>query len=156
MIQILTVVFAVSHLACNNENKPRADAKPNVPAVMHGFTPAYSASYVMDSATNTETILELWKSWKTGDLSTDRGHFADSLTFASADGTVMMGQADTLMKGMQAYRSSFKGMDGKVDSISLQETWRFDKAGKIDFMFQSVRKGILPHCRIANNFLYGN
>ena len=80
-----------------------------------------------------------------------------------------------LRKGMQAYRSSFKGMEmtmdaifavkstdknedwvtvwgteiqtdmnGKVDSISLQETWRFNKAGKVDLMFQAVRKGILP------------
>lgn len=32
-------------------------------------------------------------------------------------------------------------MDGKVDTVSLQETWRFNKAGKIDLMFQTARKG---------------
>jgi hypothetical protein len=87
----------------------------------------------------------------------------------------MIGLSDTLLKNMQAYRSSFKGMDikmdaifavkstdrnedwvtvwgtevqtgmnGKVDSVSLQETWRFNKAGKVDLMFQAVRKGIAP------------
>jgi hypothetical protein len=35
-------------------------------------------------------------------------------------------------------------MNGKVDSVSIQETWRFNKAGKVDFMFQAIRKGILP------------
>jgi hypothetical protein len=35
-------------------------------------------------------------------------------------------------------------MKGKVDTVSLQETWRFNKAGKVDFMFQAERKGMLP------------
>ena len=112
---------------------------------------------------------------KKGDLSQSRKHFADSLSLFLADGTSMVGPTDTLLKNMQAYRSSFKGMEiavdaifatkstdrdedwvtvwgtevqtdmnGKVDSVSLQETWRFNKAGKVDFMFQAVRKGILP------------
>lgn len=34
--------------------------------------------------------------------------------------------------------------DGKVNPVSLQETWRFNKDGKIDFMIQAERKGILP------------
>ncbi|HLG39724.1 MAG TPA: hypothetical protein VI461_08645, partial [Chitinophagaceae bacterium] len=35
-------------------------------------------------------------------------------------------------------------MKGKVDTVSLQETWRFNKAGKVDLMFQAARKGMLP------------
>jgi hypothetical protein len=31
---------------------------------------------------------------------------------------------------------------GKVDTISLQESWRFNQAGKADLMLQSARKGI--------------
>ena len=100
---------------------------------------------------------------------------SDSLSLFLADGTSMVGLTDTLLKNMQAYRSSFKGMeiamdaifavkstdknedwvtvwgtevqtnmDGKVDSVSLQETWRFNNAGKVDLMFQAVRKGIIP------------
>lgn len=34
--------------------------------------------------------------------------------------------------------------NGKTDTISLQETWRFNKAGKVDLMFQATRKGMLP------------
>jgi hypothetical protein len=177
MKKIFVAVFAISFMACNNEKaaEATAEAKANVPTKMYGFTPGYSASFVMDDATNTETVLALWEDWKKGDLSPSRTRFADSLSLFLSDGTSMVGLTDTLLKNMQAYRSSFKGMevvmdaifavtstdkkedwvtvwgteiqtsmDGKVDSISLQETWRFNKAGKVDLMFQAVRKGIVP------------
>ncbi len=177
MKRIFVAVFAISFMACNNEKAAdtAAETKANVPANMHGFTADYSASFVMDDATNTETVLALWEDWKKGDLSPSRSRFADSLSLFLADGTSMVGLTDTLLKNMQGYRSSFKGMvmtldaifavkstdknedwvsvwgteiqtdmNGKVDSISLQETWRFNKAGKVDMMFQAVRKGILP------------
>ena len=177
MKKIIFAVFAVSFLACNDSKQTEtpAEVKANVPANMYGFTPGYSASFVMDDATNTETVLALWEDWKKGDLSPSRTRFADSLSFFLADGTTMVGLSDTLLKNMQAYRSSFKGMEitmdaifavkstdrdedwvtvwgsevqtdmnGKVDSVSLQETWRFNKAGKVDLMFQAVRKGIAP------------
>jgi len=179
MKRIFVAVFAISLVACNNEKtadtSTTAEVKPHVPVNTHGFTPAYSASFVMDSSANTETVLALWKEWKGGDLSASRTHFADSVSFFLADGTSMTGPTDELIKGMQDYRSSFKGMDvgvdavfavkstdkdenwvtiwgteiqtdmkGKVDTVSLQETWRFNKAGKVDLMFQAMRKGMLP------------
>ncbi len=140
-----------------------------------GLTPGYSASFIMDDAANTETVLALWDDWKKGDLSPGRVYFADSLSFFMADGSAMVGHTDQILKGMQDFRSSFKGMEvsvdaifalkstdkdehwvavwgnevmtdanGKVDSVSLQETWRFNKAGKIDFMMQALCKGIFP------------
>lgn len=180
MKRFLVAVFALSLVACSNEKTAdtataTTDVKAQVPANMHGFIPTYSASFVMDSAANTETVLALWKDWKDGDLSKGRGYFADSISFFMSDGTSMSGPTDALMKGMQDYRSSFKGMEvgvdaifavkstdkdenwvsiwgteiqtdmkGKVDTVSLQETWRFNKAGKIDLMFQAARKGMLP------------
>jgi|SRR5688572_11167255 len=180
MKRIFVAVFAISLIACSNEKTAdtmtaAAEVKPNVPANMHGFTPTYSASFVMDSVANTETVLALWNEWKGGDLSASRAHFADTVAFFLADGTSMTGPADSLMKGMQEYRSSFKGMEvgvdavfavkstdkdenwvtiwgteiqtdmkGKVDTVSLQEIWRFNKAGKVDFMVQAKRKGMLP------------
>ncbi len=145
-----------------------------VPAKMYGFTPGYSANFVMAPANNTETVLALWKDWKDGDLSKSRAHFADSISFFLADGTQMAGPTNDILKGMQEYRNSFTGMevgidavfavrstdqnedwvtiwgtekqtkDGKTEPVSLQETWRFNKDGKIDLMFQAERKGIIP------------
>ena len=180
MKRMFVALLAISLVACNNEktadtSTAAAEVKPNVPANMHGFTPKYSASFVMDSAANTETVLALWNEWKSGDLSASRSHFADTVAFFLADGTSMTGPTDSLIKGMQDYRSSFKSLEvavdavfavkstdqnenwvavwgseimtdmkGKVDTVSLQETWRFNKAGKVDFMFQAKRKGMLP------------
>jgi hypothetical protein len=182
MRKIFAIVFAVSLFACNDSTQKtesatteNADAKASTPANMYGFTPTYSASFEMDSPTNSETVLALWKEWKDGNLSNSRSHFADSLSLFLADGTSMSGPTDSIMKNMQNYRSSFKSMDvivdaifavkstdkdedwvcvwgvemptdmkGKRDTISLQETWRFNKAGKVDLMFQSLRQGMLP------------
>jgi hypothetical protein len=177
MKRIFVAVFAISFIACNNEKttEPTAGEKPNVPANMYGFTPAYSASFVMDPATNSETVLALWKEWKDGDLSGSRTHFADSVSFFLPDGSSMSGPTDDMIKQMQDYRSSFKSIDvgidavfavkstdkdehwvaiwgteiqtaqdGKVDTVSLQETWRFNNAGKVNMMFQAMRKGMLP------------
>ena len=176
MKQFLVVLCATAFIACNNEKAAETKAATAmVPTDMHGFTPTYSASFVMDSAKNTETVLALWKKWKNGDLSVSRGHFADTVAFFLTDGSSMMGPTDTLIKGMQAYRSSFTKMDvnveavfavkctdknehwvavwgneiqtnkaGKIDTVSLQETWRFNDAGKVNMMFQAMRKGVLP------------
>ena len=182
MRKIFASIITVSLFACN-DSTPKSEettmtgteSKAMTPAETHGFTPAYSASFVMDSAKNTETVLALWKEWKDGDLSVSRSHFADSVSFFLADGTSMSGPTDSLLKGMQQYRSSFKNMgvmvdaifavkstdkdenwvavwgvemptnsNGKTDTVSLQETWRFNKAGKVDLMFQATRKGMLP------------
>ena len=182
MRKIFAAVFTVSLFACNDSGTKtetatteNTEVKANVPTNTYGFTPTYSASFVMDSAKNTETVLALWKEWKEGDLSQSRSHFADTVAFFMADGTSMSGATDSLLKNMQGYRSSFKSMEtivdaifatrstdkdenwvsvwgvemptdmkGKKDTVSLQETWRFNKAGKVDLMFQATRKGMLP------------
>jgi hypothetical protein len=181
MRKIFAAVLAVSFYACNDTPSKTAGistentgAKPNTPTNMYGFTPTYSASFVMDSAKNTETVLSLWKSWKDGDLSQSRSHFADTIAFFMADGTNMRGPTDSVLKDIQNYRNSFKNMDviveaifatrstdknenwvgvwgvemptdmnGKTDTVSLQETWGFNKAGKVHMMFQATRKGML-------------
>ena len=182
MRKIFISVFTVSLLACSdsttktdNTLTASAELKANPPSNMYGFTPAYSASFVMDSPKNTETVLALWKDWETGDLSKSRSHFADTVSLFLADGTSMSGPTDSIMMNMQNYRSSFKSMgvivdavfatkstdkdenwvaiwgvempvdmNGKKDTVSLHETWRFNKAGKVDLMFQATRKGMLP------------
>ena len=177
MKKIFVTFIAISLLACNDSKKngESTEMKANTPTNMSGFTPSYSASFVMDDAKNTETVLALWKEWNGGDLSGSRSHFADTVSFFLPDGSSMMGPADSMIKNMQNYRSSFKSlngtveaifavkstdknenwvaawgyeiktdMQGKTDTVSLQETWRFNKNGKTDMMFQAARKGMLP------------
>lgn len=176
MKKVFAAFFAISLFACNNAGTPEsAEAKPFVPADMHGYTPQYSASFVMDSAANTETVLALWRAWQNGDLSNIRQYFADSFTVFPYEGGMMQGPTDEILQGTQQWRNSFKTMNtavdaifatkstdrnehwvgiwgteirsdstGKVDSLSLQESWRFNNNGKVDLMFQNARHGIQP------------
>jgi hypothetical protein len=176
MKKIFAAFFALSLFACNSANTPvTAEATPFVPADMHGFSPQYSASFVMDSAANTETILALWRVWQDGDLSKGRQYFADSFTVFPYEGGMVQGATDDVLKGTQDFRNSFKTMNtaidaifaakstdrnehwvtvwgseirsdssGKTDSLTLQETWRLDSAGKVNLMFQYARQGVAP------------
>lgn len=166
--------MALDKYPFNNSSINKLADIRSIPAKMHGFTPGYSANFVMGPATNAETVIALWKDWKDGDLSKSRTHFADSISLFLSDGSQMVGPTDEILKGMQGYRSSFTGMevgidavfavrsvdknenwvaiwgtekqtkDGKTEDVSLQETWRFNNKGKIDMMFQATRKGFLP------------
>lgn len=177
MKQFFVFVLAFAALSCGDKKEAGhdGDAKANVPANMHGFTADYSASFIMDSATNSETVLALWRNWAEGDLSKARPYFGDSLSLFFPDGSMMVGPTDTILNGVQGFRSTFKsidigldavfavkstdkdehwvaiwgteiqtGIEGKVDTLSIQETWRFNKAGKIDMMMQAARKGMIP------------
>jgi hypothetical protein len=85
-------------------------------------------------------------------------------------GTEMKGTRDSILASTKAYRNSFGNVSSKVDavlstkstdknddwvlvwgtevhtrknvtdSVHLQETWRFNKDGKVDFMMQYVRQ----------------
>jgi hypothetical protein len=74
MKRMFVALLPVLLVACNNEKTAEptttaaVEVRPNVPANMHGFTPTYSVSFVMDSAANTETVLALRAEFKGGDL----------------------------------------------------------------------------------------
>lgn len=181
MKKILAAILAIVIFACNSSNSASeektvpAEATASTPTNLHGFTPVYSASFVTDSAANTETVLALWQEFKDGDLSKSGQHFADTISFFLADGSSMTGPKDTLIQAMQQYRNTIKKLEtqveavfavkstdkdehwvaiwgvefqtnskGKTDTVSLQETWGFNKAGKVSLMFQATRKGMLP------------
>ena len=171
------LLFACNQSSTSSEetsSEVKAD-KPNVPTNMHGLTPNYSASFVMDSPENTETVLALWSEWKDGDLSKSRVHFADTVAFYLPDGTSMVGATDSLLKIMQEYRNQYTSMgvqidaifsakstdrnenwvavwgvemptdkQGRTDTTSLEENWRFNNEGKVNLMFQYARKGMIP------------
>jgi len=99
-------------------------------------------------------------------LSKGKDLFADSLEMHTADGSMMKGPRDSILAMAQQYRTSLGtavssveavtslrstdknenwglvwGMEkdtkgNKVDSFYLQETWRINKDGKTDLMYQ--------------------
>lgn len=135
---------------------------------------AYSSKFAMDDPKNAETLLNLWKMWDDGDLSKGKDMFADSIEMHFSDGSMVKAPRDTIIAVGQKMRNSLGtaassvdaimavkstdknehwaciwGMEkdsnkGKVDSFYLQETWRFNKDGKADLMYQYREEAAPP------------
>lgn len=135
--------------------------KPN-----YAYTAGYSSSFEMGKTKYSEAVLKLWKDYDNGDLAISKDMFADSIEMYFRDGSSMHGTRDSVVASAQAWRSTFSKVEsrvdaffpvratdknedwvciwgvetstkqGKVDSVGLQEIWRFNKDGKIDFMSQ--------------------
>ena len=141
---------------------------------MSGYTATYSSSFEMGDPKHSEAVLALYKAWDNGNLESSKAFFADSIHFYLSDGSVIEGLRDSTIATMQHYRDMFSAMKntvhavfpvksidknenwvciwatevntkaGKTDSTSLQETWRFNKDGKIDLLYQYGAKPPKP------------
>jgi len=173
MKKTFIVFFAAIIFSCNTAEKPEATesmSKPSSEAItnMSGYTPIYSASFEMGDPKQAEIVLELWRAWENGDLTPTKTHFADSIIFYGADGSVVGGSnLDSSFNMMQEYRNMYSSVQtevytifpvkstdknenwvcawgkeihtdksGKTDSMYLQETWRFNKDGKVNLLYQ--------------------
>lgn len=142
--------------------------------IMSPYPVDYSSKFVMDDPKNAESVLSLWKAWDDGDLSKAKDIFADTVELHFANGFMVKGTRDSIIAGGQKERSSLQssrstvdavmavkstdknehwaliwGMsrdtkNGKTDSSHLQETWRFDDAGKANFMLQYKQAATPP------------
>jgi hypothetical protein len=131
-----------------------------------GYTVDYSSSFTMGSNKNAETILALWKSWDNNNLDEAKNYFADSVSLFFNDGSAMMGKRDSVIAMSKPYRATlgtvhsqvhaitslhsadkdedwvniwgmeYHDVNGKTDSVQLMETWRFNKQGQADLLYQ--------------------
>jgi len=174
---ILTVLGAFT--ACNNDVKDESmksgTDSTTQSSVTYPYDILYSSKFEIADPKYGQAILQLWKDWDNGDLSTHKENFADSVELHFSDGSMMNSVRDSVIAGAQEYRNMFASstsevhtvislrstdkdqtwalvwgkeidMDkkGKVDSFYLQETWRFNKAGKADLLYQFKAAGAPP------------
>ena len=175
MKKILLAVFAACLIACNNAEKTSPEETKALTTTKSaintaGYSPTYSTSFEMGDNKHAETILALWKDWDNGNLDPSKNLFADSVSFYTSDGSLIVGPRDSAVANAQNFRNMFsdfkttlhavfpvKSTDknedwvciwgtevytdkkGKVDSVVLQETWRFDKNGKVNLLYQHSR-----------------
>lgn len=134
----------------------------------------YSAKFVMDDPKNAESLLSIWKAWDDGDLFKVKELFADTVELHFSDGSMLRGARDSVLGMGQKERSGIEsvsssvdavmaikstdkkeqwatiwGMErstvkGKTDSSYVQETCRFDSAGRLNLMFQFSAAGTAP------------
>ena len=135
------------------------------------YTATYSSQFEMGNNDYAKTILDLWKDYDNNELTKGSANFADTVTIFLANGMVLQGPKDSVIAKVQVARSRFDSVrsivdvwlplhsidkndhwvcvwgleidnkNGKKDSTSLNENWRFNKNGKIDYMSQYAATG---------------
>ena len=173
MKKMLFLFSVVAFVACNEDkNEPKVESMTTkndsaMKNISYPFDIQYSSQFEMGDPKHSQTVLNIWKAWDNGDLSSVKQSFADSVEIHTADGYIIKGVRDSVFKNTQDYRNMFKSVNTTVDaiistrstdkkedwvcvwgkeihtdtknvldSVYLQETWRLNKEGKVDFMLQ--------------------
>lgn len=154
----------------SEDDKTKADASKLATSITYAYTADYSSNFEMGNPEHSKVILDLWKDYDNNTFENSRKNFADTVNFNFANSAPFVGSADSAIAMAKSYRSMFsevksvvhaftplkstdKGQnwvcvwgteydtkDGKTDSVYLQETWRFNKDGKIDLLYQYQSK----------------
>jgi hypothetical protein len=175
MKKLLIIVALGALAACNSNSKTEsmktgsdsASAASPMADVSYPYDILYSSKFEMADPKYGQSILQLWKDWDNGNLSTHKDFFADTVTLHVWSGDSVYGVRDSVIASAQNERNkvassvskvfsiaSLKSIDkdqnwalvwgmetdtdkkGKVDSFYLQETWGFNKDGKINVLYQ--------------------
>lgn len=139
-------------------------------SVTYPYPVSYSSQFEIGDPEKAKTILELWKDFDNNTLDNSAGKFADTVTmlfsgmemYTSRDSMLAATKAyrntyntvSSTVDAIVSTKSVDKGDDwvlvwgtethtdknNVTDSVHLQETWRLNKDGKVDFMMQYMRK----------------
>lgn len=134
----------------------------------------YSSQFEIGKPENSKIILDLWKDYDNNTLEKGLNNFADTVTLllpgmemhASRDSILSSTKAyrnsfnsvASTVDAVMSVRSTDKNEDwvliwgtevhknkkNATDSVHLQETWRLNKDGKVDFMMQFARQPASP------------
>jgi hypothetical protein len=130
----------------------------------------YSSDFQIGSSANSKKILQLWKDFDDNMLDRHISYFADTVVMFFPDGSMVKGKDSALASAksyrgsmsscvstISAYiplksvdknenwvaiwgTSTETFSDGKTQKEDLQEIWRINKDGKVDFMKQFASK----------------
>ena len=157
MKQLLFFVFLMPlFIACNtssdnsNESKDSTATTDTSPvAVSYAYPIGYSADFEIGDPKHAQTVLTLWKDYDNNTLDAHKEAFADSVQFTTADGSIIAGPRDSVIKAIASHRASFsKAVDSVDVLVSLkakgkEESWvciwgkEIDtyKNGKVDSIY---------------------
>ena len=110
-------------IACNS-NQP-AQTEPAKPAsdsvtvqnINSPYAIQYSSNFIMGNPKYAENVLTLWKDYDNGTLSAHKDFFADSIQAVLGSGAMMHGSRDSVIAGIQRYRSSLSAAVDRVDAV---------------------------------------
>lgn len=181
MKKLIFFIALGSIMACDNEADnnnqigafgpgPSVSDSIKTDSVNYPYTASYADQFSVGNAQHAQTVLNVWKSWDSGNMSQSRDAFADSVTMVFADGSTLKGNPDSIINASQQYRDNYDTIssnleavvplmvdeknetwvsvwgtevttkNGKKDSMKLHETWRVNNAGKIYYVQQYSAK----------------
>jgi hypothetical protein len=117
--------ISLSILVGCNSNQPASTepAKPAADSVVaqeiHSpYDVRYSSKFMTGNPKNAENVLTLWKDYDNGTLSAHKDLFADTVAVLLGSGARMRGPRDSIVAGVQAYRSSMANAVDFVDAVT--------------------------------------
>jgi hypothetical protein len=159
---LLIVLFL---LACNNSAPKNKSSLPDSP-VYFPYSPVKSNSFDKGNDHYAKNVLDVWRQYETGNLTTIKKFFADSLRLILPD-QILKGNKDSVISLYQKRRNGYSDMqcfiwswlpvhrsdtkedvvyvwglydgtkkNGDRDYALVHEIWRFDSHGKIREMEQ--------------------
>jgi hypothetical protein len=167
---VLLLIVAAFIGCKNEADKSKAEASNMATSVVYPYTASYSSNFEIGQPNYSKIILDLWKDYDDNTFQKGLPSFADSVSMFFANGAPYIGTSKGAMEMATSYRSQFSSVrsvvnafvplksvdkkenwvcvwgteydtkDGKTDSVFLQETWRFNKDGKVDLMYQYSSK----------------
>lgn len=174
MRKIVCVFALAALFSCKNEEGDKETSSNLATSVVYPYEATYSSNFKIGKPEYSKIVLDLWKDFDNNTLDNSKSAFADSVSLFFANSQPFIGSRDAAIEIAKQYRGQFSEIkstinafvplkstdkneewvsvwgveystkDGKTDSTYLQETWRFNKDGKVDLMYQFVSKPPVP------------
>lgn len=124
------LLVLLSLVACNANEQAKVKSATETEATTeakaepaYAYTPSYSGKFEIGDPNHTKTVLDLFKTWDNNDPEQAKKLFADTVTILSANGTVMSGPTDSILKASAPYRNSLGTVTSKVHAwVPLKST----------------------------------
>lgn len=169
LLSPLLLLFACNTGDTNNSTASDSSTNSSKAALIYSSPITYSSQFEMGDNKNAQLILDLWKDFDNNTLNNSKDKFADTvrMLFSETEMTGnrdsifnatqsyrnMFNTVSSRVGAIMPVKSTDKDEDwvlvwgtethtdknNKTDSVHLQETWRINKDGKVDFMMQYLR-----------------
>lgn len=108
-------------IACNSNNtKDAAPTTANITSVTENLVYPYPVNFTnfkADDQKNTETVLNIWKYWDSGNVDEQKKYWADTIEGHAWDGFYVKAALDSFVISGKQYRSNFSSIVSSVNGV---------------------------------------
>lgn len=166
---LITFCTLVLVFLCKDIFAQKKDKNMGMDNISYPFTAGYSSDFKIGNPADSKMILELWKDWDDNAFDR-HNYFADTVVMYLSDGSMVKGKDSCMAAAKKFRGSMSKSVstlnawvplksvdrnenwvalwgtetdtwaDGKTSKRDIQEIWRINKDGKVNFMKQFEAK----------------